>query len=194
MMASFKLSYCFAFFVLLLTLSTAQPPRKDACERAFDDCVLTFEGTDGLTTFDITARGPDRAFTPNIVAKDPHVNIGVVNSNIEGDFILRNGKAVPFSKFIPRRSGVQPLTPNFFKPFTPAVHGRFSGIGHETPQRGQLRFLKGRCVRVFFTELQIIDPHTYNVVDNLNGIKARRFNVCVVFRAAVGRPKRKSYY
>ena len=168
----------FVFAVLSIVTADGRRRRYDPCEAAFRRCDFQFSRP-GLQTFSI--KGPaDTAFTPDIVSKDPHKLIGVVNTNIEGEFILRNGRVVPFTKKIPRGSGVQPFMPTVFKAFFPSTDGMFSGIGHETFQKGQREFAKDMCVRVFLTEYQVLDRRTKQVIGNEN--KKRRGHNCVVFR------------
>eukprot|EP00172_Hildenbrandia_rubra_P002385 Plantae.Rhodophyta-Hildenbrandia_rubra.ctg3206.p1 GENE.Plantae.Rhodophyta-Hildenbrandia_rubra.ctg3206~~Plantae.Rhodophyta-Hildenbrandia_rubra.ctg3206.p1 ORF type:complete len:218 (+),score=22.48 Plantae.Rhodophyta-Hildenbrandia_rubra.ctg3206:901-1554(+) len=162
---------------------TDTPAPEDTCEDAEQACLLTFRGTVGLQTFGIQGP-PNKAFTPNIVSKDPTVFIGVVNSNIEGEFIEEDGDVVLFSKAIPAGTGITPFSPNVFKPFFPSTNGMFSGIGVETLQTGQSPFARGKCVRVFITEWQILSRDN-RVIGNVNGKTNKRENICVVFRTAM---------
>lgn len=171
----------FAALVAFALLSLVSARKFDHCKSAFRNCDFQIKGR-GLQTFYLPAR-PDKAFTPDIITKNRRKLIGVVNTNLEIEFVQPNGDVVRATRKIPKSSGVQPFTPNVFKSFFPSKGGMFSGIGHETFQKGQLEFAKGMCVRVFLTEYQVLNPHTKAVLSNVNDQKFRGKN-CVVFRTA----------
>ncbi|CAN8064475.1 unnamed protein product [Agarophyton chilense] len=145
------------------------PIPLDSCEMAFDECEFTFKGETGLATF--RTDGPaDKSFTPVIVAKNPDVNLGVLNSNnIVPEFIDDSG-AFPITDF-----GSQRFAPTQFKPLY-IWQEQGSGIGHQTFHADQGELAKGRCLRIYFTEIQLVDPYF-----NLNQVP-RSENKCVVFR------------
>ena len=75
----------------------------------------------------------------------------------------------------------QAFTPTVFKPFAIELTGG-SGIGHEVFQGDQEQVARRRCVRVFFSEYQILVGRSapFEVVDNVGPV--RRDRKCVVFR------------
>lgn len=175
----------FIAIVLLSTLSNASSvrpkprpdprPKVDFCLRAFLECRFRFAGFNGLPTFPLF--GPDRAFTTLVVSKDPHERLGVLNTNrIVPEFILPHGAAVPITAF-----GNPRFTPTHFKPFS--IRGtRGSGVGHQTFQGNQFALARHRCVRIFFTQYQLLSNRfPFNVIANINApFKTSRS--CVVFR------------
>lgn len=157
------------------------PVRGTSCSDAERACLLTFKGTSGLQTFSLAATTPNVAFTPPIISKDPKVSIGILNSNIEGEFIGDDGSVTLFSDLpVP---GGQSFSPNFFKTFTIMRTG-MSGIGHESLQVGQADVVGDKCVRVFITEWQVLNRRGM-VVDNINGVTDKSLNACVVFKTSL---------
>ncbi|KAI0558481.1 hypothetical protein FGB62_207g010 [Gracilaria domingensis] len=148
---------------------TPTPVPKESCEVAFDECEFTFDGESELATFSIDGP-PDKSFTPVVVAKDPDVHLGTLNSNnVVPEFIEDDG-AFPITDF-----GSQPFAPTQFKPYY-IWQEQGSGIGHQTFHGDQQELSRGRCIRIFFTDIQLKDP-----ASNLNHVP-RSENKCVVFR------------
>eukprot|EP00178_Gracilaria_changii_P019092 TRINITY_DN55555_c0_g1_i1.p1 TRINITY_DN55555_c0_g1~~TRINITY_DN55555_c0_g1_i1.p1 ORF type:complete len:402 (+),score=57.92 TRINITY_DN55555_c0_g1_i1:679-1884(+) len=143
------------------------PPEVNECQKAFDNCAFTFAGKNGLATFDATGR-PDKSFTSMVVSKDPNMRLGVLNMNdVVPEFIDDNG-AKRITMF-----GSQRFTETHFKPYS--IEGtRGSGIGHQTYHGNQKQLARNKCIRVFFSHVQLLDPTT-----NLNEVPD---NYCVVFR------------
>lgn len=162
------------FALALPSLIAAQNP----CRAAFRMCRFRFAEQGGLRTFSVT--GPaDQAFTSDIILKNRKQHVGVLNSNIEAEFIGSAGEVTQVSQAIPPPA--QAYSPHVFKPYFPSTSGMFSGIGHETFQgQAQLDFAKGKCVRVFFTNWQILNNEK-QVVDNFNSNERDTTN-CIVFR------------
>lgn len=164
--------------------SPTPSPELEECEEAEAYCEFTFEDIDGIPTFPLGATVPDKAFTPEIVAKDPSVFITGLNSNnVEAEFI-ENDAVILISKVIPPPA--QAFSPTQFKPFTPSTTKNGTGLGHETFQNEQAMFAKNRCVRVYFSEWQILDapaPEGKNI-GNANSKVDKSENYCVVFRTA----------
>lgn len=164
--------------VLFIALFAASNATKwtypNACVQAFNDCDFKFAGKNTLSTFFIGGK-QDKAFTPLIVSKNPHENIGVLNmNNITPEFINNNGIATPISYV-----GNPKFTPTHFKPYA-IKYTRGSGVGHQTFHGNQLSVAKGRCVRVFFSTYQLLEKYyPFNVIDNVNVNKYD--NKCVVF-------------
>ncbi|KAI0563516.1 hypothetical protein FGB62_38g214 [Gracilaria domingensis] len=148
---------------------TPSPVPKDSCEVAFDECEFTFAGKRGLASFSIDGAS-DKSFTPVIVAKDSDVHLGVLNSNnVVPEFIEDSG-VFPITKFgSPRFASSQ------FKPLS-IWQGRGTGIGHQTFQGDQQQLARDRCIRIFFTSIQLMNPFS-----NLNNVP-RSAKKCVVFR------------
>ena len=78
---------------------------------------------------------------------------------------------------------MQKLSRNFFKPFP---IGSGFAVGHETVQRGQESLIAGKCVRMFLTDWQVLDPDSNSeyppVIDNANNQVDKEQGFCVVFR------------
>lgn len=147
------------------------PIPKDSCEVAFDECEFTFNGTSSLSTYSID--GPsDQSFTSVIVSKDPDVQLGVLNSNnVVPEFIEDSG-AFPITDF-----GSQRFAPSQFKPYY-MWQDQGSGIGHQTFHGNQEELSRNKCIRIFFTDIQLLNP-----ASNLNQVP-KSANKCVVFRTA----------
>lgn len=145
------------------------PIIQDDCQVAFEKCEFTFLGENGLATFNIHGK-PDKPFTPLIVSKDPSVTLGVLNSNnIIPQFIEDDG-VYPITDF-----GSQKFASTQFKPYyISEVKG--SGIGHQTFHADQEELASNRCIRIYFTHIQLLYP-----TSNLNDVPESE-NKCVVFR------------
>ena len=148
------------------------PPVSDACERAFEKCDFTFLNRDYLSTFDASGP-PDVSFTLPITAKERlNKTVGVINSNFVPQFIDSKGVAKDITQF-----GSPRFTPTHFKTFK---LGMQSGIGHQTYHGRQVFEVLGKCVRVHFSEYQVLDKHGF-VTDNV-AVPKRNNKDCVVFR------------
>lgn len=152
------------------------PPEMITCYEAFAKCNFRFKGFSSIPTFNIHVYD-NTAFTTQVVSKRQHEILGVLNTNhIVPEFIIGN-KALPITQF-----GSQKFTPTAFKPFPiPYTYG--SGVGRETLHGDQLYIAKGKCVRIFFSNFQILSPYNYNVIDNVYNL-SRSANNCVVFKTA----------
>eukprot|EP00178_Gracilaria_changii_P010498 TRINITY_DN3058_c0_g1_i1.p1 TRINITY_DN3058_c0_g1~~TRINITY_DN3058_c0_g1_i1.p1 ORF type:complete len:422 (-),score=45.59 TRINITY_DN3058_c0_g1_i1:592-1857(-) len=151
------------------TIPTPTPVPLDSCEEAFEECEFTFKGESALATFSVDG-APDKSFTPVIVAKDADVNLGVLNSNnVVPEFIEESG-TFPITDF-----GSQRFAPTQFKPYY-IWQEQGSGIGHQTFHADQQELARGRCIRIFFTDIQLVNPYS-----NLNNVPISE-NKCVVFR------------
>lgn len=155
--------------------------KRDECEDAFQKCKFTFQGQPTVPTYSIRG-APDVVFTDKIIARsDPQV--GILNSNGPAPEFLTRRRFAP-NEFRPITSfGNQPFTPTHFKPLSFTMKPLASGIGHQTFQGNQLRVARKRCVRVFFTQYQVIKlAPTPMVIDNVNSPTSD--DNCVVFKTA----------
>lgn len=145
----------------------------DACATAYRKCAFRISGADSVQTFGLPKK-PDTPFTPRIISRDADLSVGLFNSlNVSAQFINNFGVAKSVSLF-----GKTKLSPTHFKPFRLGKKA-YSGIGRQAFVSGQRKTAKGRCVRVFFAEYQILDEDE-NVVENVISKKDR--TACVVFR------------
>ncbi|KAI0560741.1 von Willebrand factor A-like protein [Gracilaria domingensis] len=150
---------------------TTGPCVPISCQEAFNRCAFTFAGKNGLATFDATSR-PDVSFTPMIISKNPNVHIGVLNMNDLTPVFIEEDGVTEITRF-----GSQRFTRTHFKPFS--IEGtRGSGIGHQTYHGNQMQLARNRCIRVSFSQVQLLD-NTEIVAGNLNDAPE---NHCVVFR------------
>lgn len=121
----------------------------------------------------------DKAQTSAICLRGRRV--GIVNS---GEALVRTRKSyVPVSKISPRGLK-QNYSPSFFKTFALDMgRGNSSGIGHETPQQNQDRFLNNRCVALPVNEYQVIRGRGNRtvVVDNKRTNRKKPLRNCVSF-------------
>ena len=169
------IALCAIFATALASGKRKTRPRRDPCRIAFKRCDWRFKDRFSLQAFDIS--GPaDKAFTPLIVAKNPAIRLGVLNTNhIIPEFINDDGSITPITF-----EGHPPLTPTHFKPFS--IRGTVgSGVGRQSFDGNQKRVASGRCVRIFFSQYQKLGgSHPPFVIDNINVKKSD--NKCVVFR------------
>lgn len=175
-MVSSALPVLLALFALVVSPVVASG-RRDACQRAFEECDFRYEGITRLVPRFSLRGPPDVPFSPRIISIVPGENLGVLNTNgITVEVIFPNGRAFPITRF-----GNPRFTPTHIKPLSiPRTTG--SGLGHQTFTGDQLRVASGSCGRIFFTQYQLLDRNSNNVVDNVNNIDARREKKCVVFR------------
>ncbi|PXF48780.1 Cell surface glycoprotein 1 [Gracilariopsis chorda] len=152
------------------------PPTLDACEQAYQDCDFAFFDTPVVPTFTLGGN-PDKPFTPRIVSRIPGVVVGVLNTNgIIPEFIESDGSV----DLITSTPAIPMFAPTQFKPLSiPDDIG--SGVGYQTFQGNQLVEARNRCVRLFFTSFQLLEPTPpFSVIANINA--DRTDNKCVVFR------------
>ena len=62
----------------------------------------------------------------------------------------------------------QQFSPSFFKAYPAQSDSSKSGIGHETPQQNQLRYLNRRSWVIPLKSAQIVGPHSMKVRSNAN--------------------------
>lgn len=138
-------------------------------------CEFTFHGhTKGkIPAFNASGRS-DEPFTSRIVPKSGKYTLGALNmNNVVPEFIDVLG-AEPIIDF-----AEPPFTPTHIKPYS---QDGYSYIGHETYQGSQAHNVKERCVRVFFTELQVFsNGHPRHLIANKNHVPPSA-NKCAVFK------------
>ena len=164
-----------AFCLFSVAFGSVSHPSK-ACRDAYYRCDFRFVGPDTLRTFYIGGP-PDVAFTPRIISRNSDELLGVLNSNnITPEFINEYGGATPITS-VPAQ---QPFTPTHFKPYT-IKYTPYSGIGHQTFHLDQKDVARSQCVRVWFSEYQILKSvYPLEVKENKNNVP-KSLNKCVVF-------------
>lgn len=105
--------------------------------------------------------------------------LGIVNS---GEAYIRRDRSryTPISKV--RRAGLkQAYSPHFFKTFV--IRNMTSGVGHETPQQNQSKFLNETCIALPLQEYQTIQQVGKKVIvrDNIILSRKRPLRDCVSF-------------
>lgn len=167
-------------FMMLATL--AQAGATHACDRAFTKCDFRFDTPTKLTTFKIAGEA-DIHFTPRIISKDRKEYLGQVNMTMLG--VVNSNDIAPEAiigytvKPITKLNANPSLEPMHIKP-APIEGTVGSGLVHEALTRSQRNSLRNRCLRVYFTEYQLLN-HDDTVKMNMNNIP-KEMNKCVVFR------------
>eukprot|EP00177_Eucheuma_denticulatum_P005152 GFKZ01009384.1.p1 GENE.GFKZ01009384.1~~GFKZ01009384.1.p1 ORF type:complete len:375 (-),score=27.94 GFKZ01009384.1:399-1523(-) len=152
------------------------PIPRDSCEVANDMCRFAFQGLNVAPAFPVD--GPaNTPFTPIIISTNTSERLGVLNTNrITVEIIENDGNVIPITAL----PTMQDFSPTQFKPIV-VPNMMASGIGHESFQGDQQDEAKGRCVRVFFTEFQLVQLlPPFHVVANV--VADREDGTCVVFR------------
>lgn len=151
------------------------PKPSEACKKAYNDCDFAIDGASVVPT--IALGMADKALTSKIVSRKRGERVGIVNANGgPAEFILDNGLAEPITKF-----GKQRFSPNTFKPYTIRGMVSFSGIGHQTLQSDQAKVARGKCVRTFLTNYQLLEPGADGFVMGNVNIRKNRKKCVVVF-------------
>ena len=181
-----------------LALSLASLTLASSC---YTRCRFRF--CDGSTVFDPKAYAPDTPFTGPICDKYGKIHVGAVDES--GEALVRArpyyGKHfVPISKYYPHGLK-QHFTPSFFKTYSipghyTLKHGlkyyspyhkydyytphKYSGVGHETSQQGQIHFLNNKCIILPLKKYQVLDKYGRYVIDNVNTHNV--YHDCVAFK------------
>ena len=157
----------------LTTTGTAKPSR--ACYKAYHGCEFRFEGSTSIQYYSIDGK-PDMSFTPRIIAKDGSILTGIFNTNgREPEFINRDGSVVPISK---AKAATQRLSKSHFKPLT--IRGKHgSGIARQTFVANQKAVATNRCVRVYFSQYQILQSRKPFI--GKRNVTTNKRSKCVVF-------------
>lgn len=144
------------------------------CQEAYNECDFKFFNRDGIPTFWLGGP-PDVAFSTYIMAKDTNMVLGVLNAAHDAEFIV-DGDVYSVQEY-----GHPPMSPHEFKPFPMPFNSRKSGIGHETMHGDGLEITRGKCIRVSFSEFQVLYTNG-NVKRNANNVP-KSAHKCVVFKA-----------
>lgn len=172
-----SLSSTFTIIVLMgsaCLMSPSVASYHDSCRHAFRECDFRFDSHKSIPTFSLS--GPaDKSFSPRIVSKNRKETLGVLNSNNITPEVLFSHHFTPITHL----HTTEPITPTHIKPFS-IHHYPGSGIGHQVLSDSQRQVLSGKCIRVFFSEYQVLNKMGH-VVKNLNNVP-RFANKCVVFR------------
>lgn len=174
-MARFQLSPVFLLAAMLISISSVTAKPSQACRKAYQACSFTFDGPNFIRTFSISGK-PGKAFTPRIRGKGKNPLIGAVNANgMMAQFINDDGVVVPITR-------ATKATPRFARHAFKTFHikgQRGSGVGHQTFQGNQKKVATNRCVRVFFSEYQVLKTR-FPFIISLN-VRKTKMNDCVVF-------------
>lgn len=144
------------------------------CLEAAKECRFRFHGAELIPTISMSPPS-DRAVSPRIISKDSEI-LGVLNSNNIPAEVLHGSYFRPIDSLpvYPR------LTPTHIKPFS-ILYTPWSGIGFQTLTKSQRSALSGKCIRVFFTQYQILNKYGH-VIENVN-YAGKYDKKCVVFHA-----------
>lgn len=156
----------------------------DECDWFASHCSFGFYGFPSHKAFPIYLRHTkaDRPLTSKIVSKWDDEKIGVVNTNGHAVDVLLPWVyqgSIPLGYL---HVGGQMISPTQFKPL-PMWGLKFaSGIGYETFQReGHKKYLNGACIKISFSEYQVLDQTGTKVVKNVNGVTVGN-GKCVVIK------------
>ncbi len=201
-----KLTFAIAVALSLVSLAFAG--------ECYSKCRFHF--CDGTTKFNPKAYAPDTPFKGRLCDKYGKIHLGTVDESGEALILSKYshyGKpAVRISKFEPKGLK-QNFSPSFFKTFS--VKGyyktkygkvvyspyfnygsytphKYSSVGVETSQQGQIEFLNKKCVILPFKKYQVLDKYGRNVIDNVNTEKV--FIDCVAFKVDFGKKKYGKVY
>ena len=192
-----------------LTLSVVSLAFAGEC---YSKCRFHF--CDGTTKFNAKAYDPDTPFKGRLCDKYGKIHLGTVDESGEALIVSKYyGKpAVRISKFHPYGLK-QKFSPSFFKTFSvkgyyktkygkkyysPKLnHGKYtphkySSVGRETSQQGQIEFLHNKCVILPFAKYQVLDKYGRNVIDNVNTKKV--YKDCVAFKVVSKKLKKEHKY
>lgn len=145
-----------------------------ACRKAYVDCRFRFATEELLPKFRLTGLN-DRAFTPRMISKTKGEHLGLINTiGIRPEIVLPRAFVT-----IDMLQSPKMFTSSHLKPFP--LHGnKWSGIAFEYLTYEQKEILKGKCVRVHFTNYQVLNADG-KVQTNANHLwKSDR--ACVVFK------------
>ena len=158
---------------------------SDAC---YSKCRFQF--CDGTTEFNAKRYPADTPFHGRLCDKYGKIHLGTVDQSGEPLIVSKyHGKpVVRISKFYPKGLK-QSFSPSFFK--TLSVNGyytekygkkvynpkrnhgkytphKYSSVGRETSQQGQIKFLHNKCVILPFKKYQVLDKYGRTVIRNVN--------------------------
>lgn len=175
--------------ILLIAVASAE----SNCWRAYRKCEFRFNMKKQVPTFYL-GRKADTPFSPRIVAKknmkpvgkDKLSILGVLNTNrVRVEIVLKDQghMAITKLKSHPR------LRPTHIKPLAIVrkksmqkkwYRSMGSGLGHQMMNKSQKEAIKGKCVRIYFMEYELLNKER-NVRMNFNNVPKKK-NKCVVFR------------
>ena len=168
------ISTALLIFAILSIQVSAYGPVSHNCRRLWKKCMFKFAGEHGPSVYDPTKVPFDTPFTPLIVAKNPKVRLGVLNTNgITPRFVFPKSTD-PITHF-----GKPRFTPTHIKPFP--KKGTFgSALGIQTLTGNQGVVGSNKCIIVWFTQFQLLTKgHEPVVIENK---VAKKYDFkCVVF-------------
>ncbi len=182
---------------ILIAISTPASNMKRTFTIAFALCLVSlafgsgcfsgcrFRFCDGTTKFNPNAYAPNTPFNGRLCDKTGTILLGTVDQS--GEAWIQSptyfpGSTLPISNFAPDGL-MQNFSPSFFKTFA-VDGGKYSSVGAETSQQGQIEFLRNACVILPFRKYQVLDQNTQNVIENVN--TSNTFVDCVAFEVHLG--------
>lgn len=150
--------------------SHARDEGINVCAEAASKCNFRFAGS-RIAKISLDDR-VDTPLTPPIISRLGYPYLGILNSNIEPEVVF-DGLLFPISS--------APLNPKISKSiFKPFSYQYTSAMGFENMNDDQKRFLRGFCIRVYFSSYQVLDEQG-NVRKNFNNVPKYK-KKCVVFK------------
>lgn len=150
-----------------------------------------FKFCDGEQEFKVGGYA-DKPFTGAICDKRGKIHVGIVGQTGEAYVVeytrVGHGTSEKISEWHPHGL-LQNFSPHFFKSFAISHEKHSSGIGHETPQQNQEKFLDGKCFTLGLRAYQVIEKsnygHDWNVVKNVQTVYGDPKVDCVAFKTTV---------
>ena len=163
-----------AALVVLLIASVAAGGTPDRCRRVADKCHFKFDNkAAGIPVYDISKTRDNEGFTDRIVAKSSDL-IGVINSD-QASIVTEAG-------VVAAKMYLDAFTDNQFKTFSQWDGSQnVPEVGHETFQQGSRAQASGLCVKVSFSNWQVLNELGH-VTDNVQSSDPN--TDCVVFKTA----------
>lgn len=176
MSKSFLFHFCSLLVSMNVVLTTAVPTPESAasaCAGAYENCLFRFDTVENVPHFYLTGVWDD-VFTPRIKSKTEGTIVGLMHSNgFEADIVQQGG-----SRPISSLCGMKKVSKFVFKPFR-IPNSPFAGIGSQFLTIRQQNKLKGKCVRLYMSDYQVLNEQ-HNVQANTGNLR-RSDNICVVF-------------
>ncbi len=195
------MKFTFTLFVALSLVSMTfacqcrYPPCP--CQRpCYTRCRFRF--CDGTTRINPKLYPSDTPFKGRLCDKYRRIHLGTVDESGEAYVVGRYGRRIPISRFSPYGLK-QNFSPSFFKTFSVRGYYRtwygkkyynpylnygrytphkYSSVGAETSQQGQIEYLNNRCIVLPFKKYQVLDKPGRNVIANVN---TNKLHDCVAF-------------
>lgn len=176
------MKFLIVFFATLTAIALAKP--------CYPRCRYKF--CDDSTMFNTIKSKPNRPFTGTICSIDGKYQLGTVDSSGESLIKTDKNRIWPFTKisqFKPKGLR-QSFSPSFLKTYSVPgyyytnkfgkhffdpkrtrgkyIPHKYSAVGRETSQQGQLKFLRRQCIILPFTKFQLLDKYGRHVIKNVH--------------------------